>query len=101
MEMEFVVQDIFALTRPQWKMASTLEEAAKGFQLAIAQDQKAAGADRTAEPDDVSSGPSSEDENGEMDEAEPEGDGEEETASEDDEMEVRRAPGARLWHYRG
>ncbi len=88
MEIEFVVQDIFALTRPQWKMVAGLEEAAKAFQLAIAQDQKTAGADKQAEPDDVSSGDSSDDDNGDVDEVEPYGDGEDESASEEDEVEV-------------
>ncbi|KAL3955272.1 hypothetical protein ACCO45_010835 [Purpureocillium lilacinum] len=87
MEIEFVVQDIFALTRPQWKMVAGLEEAAKAFQLAIAQDQKTAGADKQAEPDDVSSGDSSDDDNGDVDEVEPYGDGEDESASEEDEVE--------------
>ncbi|KAK4236638.1 armadillo-type protein [Achaetomium macrosporum] len=46
MDIEFLVQDIFALTRPQWKLASNLEEATKVFQLAIIQDQKTSGLDK-------------------------------------------------------
>lgn len=65
MDMEFIVQDIFALTRPQWKLASNLEEASKAFQLAVAQDQKTTGADKVAEVDDDASGESSDDENAE------------------------------------
>lgn len=88
MEIEFVVQDILAVTRPQWKLAASLEEATKAFQLAIAQDQKTAGADKAIEPDEATSGMSSEDENGDVDDVEPYGDGEDESASEEDEVEV-------------
>ncbi|KAK3398656.1 armadillo-type protein [Sordaria brevicollis] len=52
MDVEFLVQDIFSLTRPQWKLASNLEEASKVFQLAMAQDQKTSGIERVAEPED-------------------------------------------------
>jgi regulator of nonsense transcripts 2 len=64
MDIEFVVQDIFALCRPQWKLATNFEEAAKAFQLAVAQDQKTSGQDKPAEIEDGLSGPSSEDELG-------------------------------------
>lgn len=63
MDIEFIVQDIFALTRPQWKLASNLEEATKVFQLAMAQDQKNSGLDKAAEQEDRASDESSEDEN--------------------------------------
>ncbi|KAL2021934.1 hypothetical protein VTK56DRAFT_6353 [Thermocarpiscus australiensis] len=55
MDIEFLVQDIFALTRPQWKLASNLEEATKVFQLAVAQDQKTSGLDKAVEQDDRTS----------------------------------------------
>ena len=64
MDIEFLIQDIFALTRPQWKLASNLEEATKVFQLAVAQDHKTSGIDKAAmEQDDHTSGMSSDDEN--------------------------------------
>ncbi|KAK4156234.1 armadillo-type protein [Chaetomidium leptoderma] len=62
MDIEFLVQDIFALTRPQWKLASNIEEATKVFQLAVAQDQKTSGLDKVMEQDDGLSGASSDDE---------------------------------------
>ncbi|KAJ9143982.1 ARM repeat-containing protein [Coniochaeta hoffmannii] len=65
MDIEFIVQDIFALTRPQWKLASNFEEASKAFQLAVAQDQKTSGAEKVMEVDDDASGESSDDENAE------------------------------------
>jgi len=49
MDIEFIVQDVFALTRPQWKLASNIEEASKAFQLAMAQDQKTSGMDKVLE----------------------------------------------------
>jgi regulator of nonsense transcripts 2 len=61
MDIEFIVQDVFALTRPQWKLASNIEEASKAFQLAVAQDQKTSGLDKTAEPDEADSEGSSDD----------------------------------------
>lgn len=88
MDIEFTVQDIFALTRPQWKLASNLEEAAKAFQLAVAQDQKSAGVDKVGELDDASSS-SSDDENGDADDVENDNDGDDSSASEEEENEVR------------
>lgn len=64
MDIEFLVQDIFALTRPQWKLASNIEEATKVFQFAVAQDQKTSGLGKVAEQDDAMSEVSSDDENG-------------------------------------
>ncbi|OLN95686.1 Regulator of nonsense transcripts 2, partial [Colletotrichum chlorophyti] len=83
MDIEFIVQDTFALTRPQWKLATNLEEASKAFQLAIAQDQKVSGADKLTEADDASIGSSSDDEDGDADLPEAEAD-EEESDSEDE-----------------
>ncbi|KAK4126354.1 ARM repeat-containing protein [Parathielavia appendiculata] len=62
MDIEFLVQDIFALTRPQWKLASNIEEATKVFQLAMIQDQKTSGLDKVVEQDDGASGAYSDDE---------------------------------------
>lgn len=87
MDIEFIVQDIFALTRPQWKLASNLEEASKAFQLAVAQDQKTSGLDKQAELDDGTSGGSSDDDNAdELGLMEPEDD--EESGSDEGEIEV-------------
>lgn len=85
LDIEFLVLDTFALTRPQWKFVEDIEEATKAFQLAISQDQKTAGVDKVIEADDATSGPSSEDENGDMDDVEADGDGDDESASEEEE----------------
>lgn len=64
MDIEFLVHDIFKDTRPQWKLASNLEEAKQAFQLLNAQIRKASGVEQQEieEPDDEPSGPSTEDE---------------------------------------
>ncbi|KAM0452670.1 hypothetical protein ACHAPV_009289 [Trichoderma viride] len=85
LDIEFLVLDTFAITRPQWKFVEDIEEATKAFQLAISQDQKTAGVDKVIEADDATSGPSSEDENGDMDDVEADGDGDDESASEEEE----------------
>ncbi|KAM3085264.1 mRNA decay protein [Clarireedia jacksonii] len=63
MDIEFIVSDIFAATRPQWKLASNIEEASRAFQLAMAQDQKTAGIEKAAEPEEPDSDASSDDGN--------------------------------------
>ena len=94
MDIEFIVQDVFALTRPQWKLASNLEEASRAFQLAMAQDQKTAGIDKATEPEDVDSDGLSEDGIGEgdaeadVDAGAGEGEAEEDSESEDDAADV-------------
>lgn len=79
MDIEFLVQDTFALTRPQWKLATSLDEAVKAFQLAVAQDQKLAGVDKGIDMDDATSDASSDDDNVDNDE---DGDDNEDSASE-------------------
>ncbi|KAI0396722.1 MIF4G domain-containing protein [Xylariaceae sp. FL0594] len=69
MDIEFIVHDMYLVTRPQWKLANNLEEAAKAFQLAIAQDQKNSGVEKSTDPDDLYSHSSSDYEG-------PEGEGE-------------------------
>lgn len=86
MDIEFSIHDVFSLTRPQWKLASNLEEAAKAFQLAVAQDQKASGAEKAADAYEPSSGPSSDEENIDADELDAEGE-DDDSASDEEEAE--------------
>ncbi|KAH8586848.1 armadillo-type protein [Bisporella sp. PMI_857] len=77
MDVEFIVQDVFSLTRPQWVLATNLEAASRAFQLAMQQDQKMSGLDKVAEPaEDDREEISSEDEKDEKDDVEAENDGE-------------------------
>ncbi|OAA69040.1 nonsense-mediated mRNA decay factor (Upf2) [Cordyceps fumosorosea ARSEF 2679] len=93
MDIDFIVQDTFGLTRPQWKFAANLEEATKAFHEAVALDQKSSGADKTndvdadADADDATSGASSDDEHGDLDEIEGDADVDEDddSLSEDEE----------------
>lgn len=72
MDIEFIVNDIFALTRPHWKLASNIEEASKAFQLAVQQDQKTSGvAEKTVEVEEPEVDESSDD-GGDIDGAVPE-----------------------------
>jgi regulator of nonsense transcripts 2 len=86
MDIEFIVQDVFALTRPQWKLASNLEEASRAFQLAMAQDQKNSGIDKAVEPEEPDSDGSSDDGIGDNDPETglPEADAEEDSESDED-----------------
>lgn len=87
MDVEFLVQDIFSLTRPQWKVASNLEEAAKAFQLAVEQNQRSSGI-KAVEPDEASTNSTSDDENGD-DLALDDQDEEDEDMAEDGDANVR------------
>lgn len=89
MDIEFIVQDVFALTRPQWKLASNIEEASRAFQLAMAQDQKTSGIDKTVEPEEADSDGSSDDGIGDNDPETglPDADAEEDSES-DEEADV-------------
>ncbi|KAI1767231.1 ARM repeat-containing protein [Hypoxylon sp. FL1150] len=98
MDIEFIVQDTFSLTRPQWKLATTLEEAAKAFQLAVAQDQKNAGLDKSVDPDEVSSQSSSSDDgvegdgDGDIVLPEADGDGDSELGEDGDAEDAENQP---------
>ncbi|KAI2618797.1 ARM repeat-containing protein [Hypoxylon sp. NC1633] len=100
MDIEFIVQDTFSLTRPQWKLATTLDEATKAFQLAVAQDQKNSGLDKSADQDEASSGTSSDDEGGDGDGdgdgdivlPEADGDDDSELGEEDDTEDIENQP---------
>ncbi|KAB8303470.1 hypothetical protein EYC80_004888 [Monilinia laxa] len=84
MDIEFIVSDIYATTRPQWKLASNIEEASRAFQLAMAQDQKTAGIEKVVEPEELESDASSD----EGDAGIPEGDADDASFDSDEETEV-------------
>ncbi|KAL1305320.1 hypothetical protein AAFC00_002222 [Neodothiora populina] len=52
MDIDFVIQDTFALLRPNWKIASTLEEASHAFAEACKQNYKDTAANKTVEPEE-------------------------------------------------
>lgn len=52
MDVDFLLQDTYSLTRPQWKIAADLEEATRLFGEAVAQNYKLQDADKNAEPEE-------------------------------------------------
>ncbi|KAI9879831.1 MAG: hypothetical protein M1830_006854 [Pleopsidium flavum] len=61
MDIDFIIQDTFALTRPQWKLSTNLDEAGRSFAEAVAQNYKAQESGKLAEPDESDDDSSSED----------------------------------------
>lgn len=53
MDIDFVIQDTFALTRPHWKLVGSLEEAGRAFAAAVSQNYKSQEVERTVEPEDA------------------------------------------------
>lgn len=83
MDVEFVIQDTFALIRPQWKSASDITEATRLFAEAVAQNYKVQETDKAADPEE--DGESSSSDEDIEDDALPDG---EEDHSSGDEVEV-------------
>lgn len=59
MDVDFVIQDTFALTRPQWKFAADFTEATKLFAEAVAQNYQVQETDKAPEPEDEAESSSS------------------------------------------
>ncbi|KAF4305473.1 MIF4G-like type 3 [Botryosphaeria dothidea] len=76
MDIEFMVQDAYALTRPQWKLSSNLEEAGNTFAEAVKANYQLQASGRTAEQE-------------EQDEDSGAEDGEEGDGGDDDEPQAR------------
>ena len=83
MDADFLVQDTYSVTRPQWKMATDLQEAMMLFGEAVAQNYKTQDAGRPMEPEEDDAESSSSDE-GLEDDAIPEVDDEQESSDEAD-----------------
>lgn len=88
MDVEFIVQDAYNLTRPQWKLITNLDEAARAFSDAVAQNYQSSAGGKAVEPDDDEAS-ASEDEDGPDDEdlVVPEGD-DDKSSGEDVEVRV-------------
>jgi regulator of nonsense transcripts 2 len=52
MDVDFLIQDTYSLVRPQWKLATEVEEAGRLFSEAIAQNYKVQDGDKSGEPDE-------------------------------------------------
>ena len=91
MDIDFLIQDTFALTRPQWKLVGNLEDAGRAFAAAVTQNYKTQEVEKAADPeeadDDASFGEGPEEDElrvPEMDEAQ--------SSSEEAELEVNLLP---------
>jgi len=78
MDIEFIVQDAYGLTRPQWKLITNLEEASRVFGEAVKLNYQASTADKPIEADEDEASASDDDGDGPDDEdlAIPEGEDE-------------------------
>ncbi|KAJ4289126.1 mRNA decay protein [Kalmusia sp. IMI 367209] len=85
MDVEFIVQDAYNLTRPQWKLITNLDEAAQAFGESVQQNYQLSAGGKNTEPEDDEAS-ASDDEDGPDDEdlLVPEGD-EEKSSGEDGE----------------
>ena len=53
MDIDFIIQDTFALTRPQWNLVADLEEAGRAFADAVTQNYKTQEPDKVIEPEEI------------------------------------------------
>lgn len=53
MDIEFTIQDAYAATRPEWKLAPGLHEAAAAFADAVKQNYQTASMAQAAEPEEL------------------------------------------------
>lgn len=53
MDADFMIQDTYALTRPQWKLVADLEEAGRAFAEAVTQNYKSQEPDKMVEPEEI------------------------------------------------
>lgn len=84
MDVEFIVQDAYALVRPQWKLITDLDEASRVFGEAVKQNYQTTATDKPVEVEDEEESASDDDDGPEDDDVVvPEG--EEKSSDEDDE----------------
>ena len=61
MDIDFIIQDTYALTRPQWKLAKDFEEAGRAFAESVTQNYKTSEAEKITESEALEDDTSSED----------------------------------------
>ena len=62
MDIDFIIQDTFALIRPQWKLAANLDEAGRAFAELVKQNYKSQEQEKALEAEEPDEGTSSDDE---------------------------------------
>ena len=65
MDVDFIVQDTYAVIRPQWKITSDFDEAGRLFADAVAENYKSGEQEKAAELEEVEEDESSEENEGE------------------------------------
>lgn len=77
MDVEFIVQDAYNLTRPQWKLITNLEDAARAFAEAVKQNFQTSAVDKPVDPEEEEASASDDELDGPEDEdvMMPDGDG--------------------------
>ncbi|KAL5117824.1 mRNA decay protein [Pleosporales sp. CAS-2024a] len=85
MDIEFIVQDAYSLTRPQWKLITNLEDASQAFGEAVKQNYQTTATDKPVEQDDEDASASDEELDGPEDEDVIMPDGEGDSSSSDSE----------------
>ena len=88
MDVDFIIQGTYALTRPQWKFAGSFEEAGRAFAEIVSQHYKAQESEKTIEVETVHDGGTSSDDADEDEPPVPEME-EGQSSSEDVDAEVR------------
>jgi regulator of nonsense transcripts 2 len=88
MDVDFIIQDAYMLTRPQWKLITNLEEASQAFAEAVKQNYQQSATDKHMEADEEDVSASDEDLEGPDDEDVAMGEIDDDKSSVD-EMEVR------------
>lgn len=89
MDVEFIVQDAFNLTRPQWKLITDLEEASRAFAEAVKQNYQTTTTDKPAEPDEDDLSASDDELDGPEDEdvVMPDGEGDQSSGDDDEDSD--------------
>jgi regulator of nonsense transcripts 2 len=89
MDVEFIVQDAYNLTRPQWKLITNLEEASQAFGEAVKQNYQTSATDKPIEPEEEENSASDDDLDGPEDEdvVMPDGDGDKSSSDSDSDSE--------------
>lgn len=90
MDVDFLIQDAYSLTRPQWKLVTDLEEATKEFAEVVKQTYQQSATDTHAEPDEDDLSASDDDDGADDDEVAVPDDDEENVSGED--ADVRACP---------
>ena len=95
MDVEFIVQDAYALVRPQWKLITDLDEASRVFGEAVKQNYQTTGTDKPVEPEEEEESASDDDADGPEDDDVVVPEDEDKSSDEDDESSDDEEPAKR------